>query len=271
MAVHAAELDLVAFSDATLPDDLFEGPAGWTVSITGTCELLDHYEQVHVIGVLGRYPELDLHVACQLGVLVKGDAKGRVAALRRVVDDLSLSSPIGGSGSRLGVQVELLVLGAGQGELVLKTHRVLVPGLADLQPDPRRILPAVLHALEIMIEEFLLVREAIFTVKALPFPAAVGIKPLVLGGDPPVNLEGAPGVKALIRPAGADQGRNCDEVKPGIIQHHFLVSNRVHGSGPDLRGLIGRQLLQACLERSQTSCEVCFRNAAPKHDIPVAV
>jgi len=147
MAVHAAELDLVALSNTTLPDYLFEGRADRRVSITGTRELLDRYEEVQVIGFLGRYPELDLHVARQFGVLVKGDAKGRVASLRRVVDRLPALSDLGRQGTISGIQVKLPVLGSGQGKLVLKAHLILVPSLTDLQPYPWCILPSIFHAL----------------------------------------------------------------------------------------------------------------------------
>jgi hypothetical protein len=85
MAVHTAELDLVAFRDAALSQNLFERPAGRTVGVTGAGEFLDCDEEVHVIGVLSRYPELDLHVACQLSLFVKGDRKRYVAALRRLI------------------------------------------------------------------------------------------------------------------------------------------------------------------------------------------
>ena len=113
MSVHAAELNLVALCDASLPEYLFNRLADGRVHIAGAAELSDRYEEIHVVRLLGRYPELDLHVAGELGILVKGDAKGGVAALRGVVGDLSSLRSRGAQGTVLGIQVEFLVIECG--------------------------------------------------------------------------------------------------------------------------------------------------------------
>src|SRR5712671_2871228 len=82
--------------------------------------------------------------------------------------------------------------------------------VAYLQLHARLPVPAVLHVLQVVIEEPLLQRAAVVGVEMRPMLDAVGFEPLVLRGGAHESLEVAAWMKALSAPVGGGEQRHGD-------------------------------------------------------------
>ena len=66
--------------------------------------------------------------------------------------------------------------------------------MAHIQPDARRLVPAVVDALEEVVEELLLQADAVVGVKVRPVLQAVQLEPFLPGGGLDESLDVAPQV-----------------------------------------------------------------------------
>ena len=98
------------------------------------------------------------------------------------------------------MKVMLGPLGTGQGPLVLPSPHESLPGVPDVELDPRCAVEAVVLSLEEVVEEALLQFTPVGRVEVGPVGVAVCLEPLVLGSsfDEPVEI--AAGVDALATP-----------------------------------------------------------------------
>ena len=82
--------------------------------------------------------------------------------------------------------------------------------VADLELDLRLTFPAIVDALQVVVEEPLLQFDAVVGVKWRPVRASVHLEPLLLGGRAHEALEVAPSVQSLATPVGSGKQRHRD-------------------------------------------------------------
>ena len=143
-------------------------------------------------------------------LLQRGHREGDALA-----EGLVLDLPFLGDGLRAErhagrIEVEFRPLGAGQRPLVLHPQDELLAGMADVELHPRCLLPAVVDALQEIVEEALLQVQAVGAGEERPVRIAVGLEPLLLRGRLDEAVEVAPRVDALAAPVGAGQKRERD-------------------------------------------------------------
>ena len=189
----------------------------------------DDQEQVGVPGGR-RHEELGRDRAGDLGLPVQRHRERHaVAHAPRTRPSPACVTGVGLSASRRGIEVELRPAGAGQRPLLLVAQHELLARVADVERHRRRLLPAVVEALQEVIEEALLQRRGRSRREQRPVRVAVDLEPLLLGRALGEAVEVAARMDALPAPVGAgEQGhRDLGEIGraravPGVVERMLL-------------------------------------------------
>lgn len=180
-------------------------------------QLLDVDKEVGVVVALGGYPQVELHVAGELGVLREGVIKGDLLCLA-LVGGVGLGSHRGGLHRHIGgVQIQLLVLDTLQGEVFLGPVRHVVERthVLDLDPDFWGQLPTVPLQLQIAGKEPLQLLEVLVAVSIGPLKVPMDSEPLLPGLALPERIDGAPQMEVV--PAGGLIDGNGHVLPDGVL------------------------------------------------------
>ena len=145
-------------------------------------EFLYPHGQVHVVVVGGRYPQVQLHVAGNLGRPLHAIAVGHLVAgtVRLIFTHGLVGRQRGEQGTVGSRQIEFVVLGTGQREILLGTaHDVGTPGIQHRQAYPRCLLPTVVDTLQVVVEEAAQILHILGRVIVEPLAGVVHPQPLL--------------------------------------------------------------------------------------------
>src|SRR5471032_1783264 len=163
-------------------------------------ELAQEDEEVEVVALRGRNPELERHAPSELGLCFKSvdearalPGAGRIVARASFLDRRCREQLI-----VLRIEKERRVADALQRPRRLGAHRERRPVAADLQPHARLGLPPVGLALDEAVEEPALQRARFFAVERLPLSPSVSVEPLLLRADALEAFERAARVQSMI-------------------------------------------------------------------------
>ena len=214
---------------------LTEGVPGDPVAVG--IGLLDVDEHIHVVVALGGDIEMQIHEAGQLGVLVEDHIELGLAGVA-VVGDVGLIGDGGvvhGEVLRVGgVKIELLVLGALEGELLLGAALLIVAvvGVHDVDAHARGHLPAVVDALQVTVVELLEVLKVLRIVGIGPLEIAVGTEPFQLAAAAAEGVDGA--AEMEVGEAGGLVDRAGDLREVGDLVLPIAVHQRILDGHVDL-------------------------------------
>ena len=207
-------------------------------------EFLYPHGQVHVVVVGGRYPQVQLHVAGNLGRPLHAIAVGHLVAgtVRLIFTHGLVGRQRGEQGTVGSRQIEFVVLGTGQREILLGTaHDVGTPGIQHRQAYPRCLLPTVVDTLQVVVEEAAQILHILGRVIVEPLAGVVHPQPLLFRSHAAEPGKGAVCVHR-VGIAGYDVGRNLDILDPGrlvfpIVAHEGTLDNH---AGLVLEHAVGR-------------------------------
>ena len=205
------------------------GHGAWDGAALGVQFLYGHGE-VYVAAALRFHPEVEFHVSRELRVLIEGEVEGRALPVVGGVGD--------GAFFRLPAaqcvvrgEVEFLIGGVRQGPpFFYAVRNVCVSRVQYGNPDAGGLFPAVVFALQVVVEEFPEFLHVGGGVVVVPFVGVVDPEPFVMAGELMEGGEGAVGVD-VIGIAGHHVGGDGDPfgvgdlvfpvgVQEGVGHHH---------------------------------------------------
>ena len=173
-------------------------------------EYAQHREYVRV-RCCRRNKKLQRRRPCDLGVLLQRRRRKNHAVAHRFVGDGFVRRHRGErQAPAFRIQIKIRPLRARNRPFVLRALDKFFAGMAHLQQHFRLLVPAVLFALQKVVEKTLLQPDAVIGVKRRPVRAAVRFQPFVFRCRAHVTLEVAARMQALPAPVRRRQQRHRD-------------------------------------------------------------